>query len=241
MPIITFVSPKGGVGKTTAALVLATQLARSAKVTVIDADPNRPFRDWVREPAAKEPAGNISQRGNITVISDASEDNLMEQIEAASSVTPFVIVDLEGTAAKIVLLAASMSDLVIIPTQGSHLDAMQAAKAVKAVTDTEKMTRREIPFQVLMTRTNPVVRSRSTSFTVSGLVNRSVPMFKIELNEREAFRGMFAYRTLLHDLTRKEFPTIDKAIANAEAFANEVVGLLRKKRIKGESTKEKTA
>ncbi len=43
MPTIVFVSPKGGVGKTTAALLLASELARAAPVTVVDADPNHPI------------------------------------------------------------------------------------------------------------------------------------------------------------------------------------------------------
>jgi Mrp family chromosome partitioning ATPase len=43
MPVIVFASPKGGVGKSTSAVLLATELAQSgAAVTVIDADPNRP-------------------------------------------------------------------------------------------------------------------------------------------------------------------------------------------------------
>ncbi|RYF34242.1 MAG: ParA family protein, partial [Cytophagaceae bacterium] len=44
MPTIVFVSPKGGAGKTTAALILASELARGAAVTVIDADPNHPIK-----------------------------------------------------------------------------------------------------------------------------------------------------------------------------------------------------
>ena len=39
MPVISFANPKGGAGKTTTALVLATQLAsRGAQVLIIDAD-----------------------------------------------------------------------------------------------------------------------------------------------------------------------------------------------------------
>ena len=44
MPVITMLSPKGGVGKTTTALVLATELAaEGAQVIIIDADPNFPL------------------------------------------------------------------------------------------------------------------------------------------------------------------------------------------------------
>ena len=41
MPTIVFCSPKGGVGKTTSALLLANQLAAAYDVTVIDAEIGR--------------------------------------------------------------------------------------------------------------------------------------------------------------------------------------------------------
>lgn len=43
MPTIVFVSPEGGLGKTTAALLLASELAQAARATVVDADPNHPI------------------------------------------------------------------------------------------------------------------------------------------------------------------------------------------------------
>jgi len=47
MPIIAMSNPKGGAGKSTTALLLATYLAeRGAKVCVLDADPNQPILDW---------------------------------------------------------------------------------------------------------------------------------------------------------------------------------------------------
>ncbi|WP_306666057.1 ParA family protein, partial [Escherichia fergusonii] len=49
MPVISFVSSKGGVGKTTSAVVLAGEFAAAGrKVCLIDADPNRPLEAWVR-------------------------------------------------------------------------------------------------------------------------------------------------------------------------------------------------
>ena len=63
MPTIVFVSPKGGAGKTTAALILALEIARGAPVTVIDADPNRPIKNWVG-------GADVS---NLAVVTDADE------------------------------------------------------------------------------------------------------------------------------------------------------------------------
>src|SRR5206468_1030807 len=43
MPTIVFASPKGGAGKSTSVVILASELARKrAAVTIIDADPNKP-------------------------------------------------------------------------------------------------------------------------------------------------------------------------------------------------------
>lgn len=218
MPTIVFISPKGGAGKTTASLILASQIARGAGVSVIDADPNRPIRAWAQ--------GNHVP-DNLTVISDAHEENIIERIEAASHANPFVIVDLEGTAAKIVLLAASQADLVLIPTQGSQLDAEQASRAIKAVKDTQKITKRNVPYAVLFTRTNPIIRTRTTTHIAKGLRDAGIPVLKTELHEREAYRAMFSFRQTLEGLNPAEVSNIDKAIANAEAFVGEVVDLLR--------------
>jgi chromosome partitioning protein len=53
MPTIVFASPKGGVGKSTAAVLLATELAgHGAAVTVIDAEPNKPLSQWAADRAS---------------------------------------------------------------------------------------------------------------------------------------------------------------------------------------------
>jgi chromosome partitioning protein len=47
MPVIAVSNPKGGAGKSTTTLLLATYLAQSgASVCVLDADPNQPILDW---------------------------------------------------------------------------------------------------------------------------------------------------------------------------------------------------
>lgn len=217
MPTVVFVSPKGGVGKTTSALLLATQLASLYDVTVIDADPNRPIKTWAT-------GGHTPAR--MSIVSDADEDNVIERIEEAAAQTPLVVVDLEGTAAKIVVLAVSQADFVVIPTQGSQLDAEQANRAIKVVKQHEKMTGRAMPYAVLLTRTNPAIRTRNTTHIQSGLINAGIPVLETELNEREAFRSVFAFRQTLAGLDPKDVANLDKARHNVEAFAAEILGKL---------------
>lgn len=232
MPTIVFVSPKGGAGKTTSALVLASQLARGAAVTVIDADPNHPIKSW---------ASGENTPENLNVVADADEENIIERIEEAAARTPFVVVDLEGTASKIVLLAVSQADLVIVPTQGSQLDAEQAGRALKVIKQQEKMARRTVPHAVLLTRTAVLMRTRNMSDIYRNLEVAGIPVFKTELHEREAFRAMFAFRQPLEHLRPAEVSKVDKAIANAEAFAQEVIETLRKTKAADPHTQEKVA
>jgi len=218
LPTIVFVSPKGGAGKTTSSLILAEQLARGADVTVIDADPNRPIASWAKGDAKPD---------RLHVVVDADEENIIERIEEAAARTPFVIVDLEGTASKIVLMAISQADLVIVPTQGSQLDAEQAGRAFRVIQQQEKMSRRRVPYSVLLTRTNSAIRTRTLSHIEKGLVAAGIPVFDTELNEREAFRAMFSFRRPLAGLNSSEVANLDKAIGNAEQFAQEVIATLR--------------
>ena len=137
MPTIVFASSKGGVGKSTSAVVLASELARKgAGVTILDADPNRPVSQWARRPGRPE---------NLTVLADVTETTVIDLIEQAAARTPFVVVDLEGTASMTVAYAISRADLVVIPTQGSQLDAAEAAKAVKLIRQQEKAFGRTDP------------------------------------------------------------------------------------------------
>lgn len=221
MPTIAFVSPKGGVGKTTAALLLASQLARGAKVCIVDADPNHPIAAWAKDAELPD---------NLSVMADVDEDNILDKIEDAAASAPFVIVDLEGTAAKIVLLAVSQADLVVIPMQGSQLDAEQASRAIRVLKQHEKMTGRAVPFGVLLTRTSTIIRTRTMGHIQGGLVDAGVPMFTAQLHEREAFRAIFSFRQTLENLDSKDVPNLDKALINAEQFTVEVIERLRETR-----------
>jgi chromosome partitioning protein len=217
MPTIAFVSPKGGVGKTTSAFLFATAIAALYDVTVIDADPNHPIETWAR-------GGNTPPR--LTIVSDANEDTIIERIEDAASTTPFVVVDLEGTASKTVIYALSQSDFVVIPTQGSQLDANEASRAIRVVLQSEKLTGKALPYAVLLTRTNPSIRARGLAHIQNGLIEAGIPVLQTELNERDAFKAVFSFRQTLDGLNPAEVPNLDKAKLNVLKFVEEVFARL---------------
>jgi chromosome partitioning protein len=218
MPTIAFVSPKGGAGKTTSAFLLSTALAKLYDVTIIDADPNHPIQTWAN-------GGNTPQR--LTVVSDVDEDTIIERIEDAAMKTPFVVVDLEGTASKIVIYAISQADLVIIPTQGSQLDANEASRAIRVVLQSQKMTKTATPYAVLLTRTSPSIRTRTQAHIQNGMIGAGIPVLQTELNERDAYRAVFSFQQTLDGLNPAEVPNLDKARLNVWEFVHEVVERLK--------------
>jgi chromosome partitioning protein len=222
MPTIAFVSPKGGAGKTTSAFLLSTELAKLYDVTLIDADPNHPIQTWAT-------GGNTPER--MTIVSDVDEDTIIERIEDAATSTPFVVVDLEGTASKIVVYAISQADLVIIPTQGSQLDANEASRAIRVVLQSQKMTKTTTPYAVLLTRTNSSIRTRGLAHIQNGLVDAGIPVFETELNERDAFKAVFSFQQTLDGLNAADVPNLDKAKLNVLEFTHEVIERLNSEEV----------
>lgn len=219
MPTIVFASPKGGAGKSTSAVVLACELAHSgADVVIIDADPNRPVSKWAK--LEGKPT-------NLSVIADVTESSVIDEIEAWAARVPFVVVDLEGTASMTVAYAISRADLVVVPVQGSQLDAAEAAKAIKLIRQQEKAFARRIPHTVLFTRTSTVIRPRLLGHIREELRAADVPIMVTQMHEREAFRAIFSFGGTLETLLPSQVSNLPAATANARAVAAEIVSILR--------------
>lgn len=223
MPVICFASPKGGAGKTTSAVVLAAELARAgAAVTLIDADPNRFVVAWASLPGCPD---HLSVLGDPQT-SPVNEENITDLIDSESQKSAFVIVDLEGTASVMVSYAISRADLVIVPLQGSQLDANQAGRAIKLVRQTEKVFNRTIPNALLFTRTNAAIQPRTLRHVRADLERAGVAILDTQMMEREAFRAIFSFGGTVHTLSAGEVSNLGSAQANAKAFAREVVEIL---------------
>jgi len=219
MPIISFANPKGGAGKTTSALILASELStKGAQVAIIDADPEKWISGWAAMPGKPD---------NVVIYSDVTEDTIVDLIEHAAATSQFVIVDLEGTASLMVANAIGMSDLVLIPAQGASMDAKGAAKTIKLIRNQSRMARRDIPHMVLLTRTSAAVASRSLKNVRDQLEKAGIGVLTTSIVERAAYRDIFDYGGLLSNLDQTQVSNLEKAILNARELTGEVIEKLR--------------
>ena len=224
MPVIAVSNPKGGAGKSTTTLLLATYLAQQgATVSVLDADPNQPILDW---------KNNGKSNTSLVVVGGVRESNLMEVLEEQRS--QFVFIDLEGTASVLVSRSIALADFVIIPVQASAVDVRQASKAIRAVRDEEKVAQRsnserKIPYKVLMTRTpapgapvSSVQRQLETELEAAG-----IPRFRTSLAERLAYKALFVERLSLPELKDLRVGNLEAAYENVHDLVEELIETLQ--------------
>ena len=221
MSVISLASPKGGVGKTTTAVTLAGEFAQAgAQVTLIDADPNRPLKRWSERPGKPD---------NIEVVLDDDENTIVDNIQRAQERSKIVIVDLEGTANARVLYAVSQSHLVVIPCQGSKLDADEAAVAIKMIRTQERAFERKIEYALLWSKIPVSYTIRNLRAIKEQFEAYKIPLLDVPLYQRDAFVTMFDIGGTIHTLSPDQAPGLPKARDNARALAEAVVRRLRRR------------
>lgn len=216
MPVISFASSKGGAGKTTSAIVLGTELAQGASVIMIDADPAQRLLRWASLAPPPE---------NLSVMASGGERSIQSEIDEARTQAAFVLIDLEGSASRLTSFAIAESDLVIIPSGEEQQDADAAIDTLAEIGMEARARRREIPAAILLARTAAAVKSKLERH-IHAELHRAGQVFETELHRRTAFSSLHNAGGGLRQLDPAEVNGIDKAIANAQALAAEVIELL---------------
>jgi chromosome partitioning protein len=122
--------------------------------------------------------------------------------------------------------AMTRSDMVIIPTKGSELDGIEAVKVIQFIGRQERAYNRKIPFAVLFTQTNPVVRPRSLKSLEADMLKQGIPVLGAALHERDAYRAIFSFGGTLSELKPDLVRNVPAAVRNAREFTAEVVTML---------------
>jgi chromosome partitioning protein len=219
MDVITFANAKGGAGKTTAALLLASALARAGhRVMILDADPQRWVSRWSEE------AGAID---NLSVIADVSTSSVPCHInDARMAGVEYLVIDLAGASDALVTTVLGLSNHVLIPVQGCAMDAKGAAQILDMLNTFKEQAGIDIAHSVVLTRVPPMVTTRALAAVKALLAQRGVHVLDTAIIERVAFREMFGCRGTLFTMDPLRVSNLLKAQENARMFAEEVRGVL---------------
>jgi chromosome partitioning protein len=178
--VIALASIKGGVGKTTTAICLATEWhQRGRTVAVLDADPNKPLAEWFEK--ATFPRIRCET---------ADAESIIRQIREVGEGRDFVIVDLQGANNDAMIFAFGRANLVIVPIQASNFDVKSAIRTADLIERSSEMIGRPIDYRVLMTKTPPALRMRVATHSREQFEKRGLKVLSVELQERVALREM---------------------------------------------------
>jgi chromosome partitioning protein len=211
VPVITIASPKGGSGKSTASVILGTELAHAgADVTILDCDPNHSITIW---------ADRSPLPARITVRSDVGESEIVRTIKQQDADGRIVIVDLEGVASRLVSRAISQADLVLTPMRATTLDATIGVRALALIAEEEEALGRSIRHAVVFTMTR-AIRSKQHTAIEASLIGQGVDVILPPLMERSAFSALFEFGGNLRTIPAQG--KMEPALENASNFAQAV-------------------
>ena len=135
MKKIAIVNLKGGVGKTTATILIGTQLAELGRtVTVLDMDSQGSATDWAR----------IADEDGTPLPFEVQPAN-HASLRSYKPTTDFTIIDTPPTDPSVVDAAVKVADLIIIPTPPGFMDTDRTWSTVE-------VTATQVPTYVLLSR-----------------------------------------------------------------------------------------
>ncbi|MCP3425190.1 ParA family protein [Rothia sp. AR01] len=167
---VTLLSSKGGVGKTTASMLIATSLSRRGYVVEVwDADPQASATTWA-EMASEEgdPLPFKVTPANIATLKSRKPE------------AEVLIIDTPPGEAGIQTPAVRRSDMVIIPTGSSWLDVDRMWSTLASMGN--------VPAIVLPSRVN--TRTRKYRDLVEALEGAEVAVFDTTVKELESYRDL---------------------------------------------------
>ena len=204
MKVISFISQKGGVGKTTLAIHLAVAFAGDGmNVAIIDLDPQASSAEW-KDFRADEMPGVIA-------IPSSRLTKVLQDLERSGA--DVVILDTaphsEGTA----LDAARAADLILVPVQPSIMD----LRAMRKTTDLLKHVKKP---------TFAVLNSISTTGAATGAEKAIGAEFGIEVCPVRIGDRVAYSRCLISGQSAQEFEPGGKAAVEVRKLHKWVSGLV---------------
>lgn len=211
--IVSVMQQKGGVGKTTIAVHLATQIKElypALKIALADADPQKSATVWLN--SSLEDCGvSVHQ-----VAGDIEGKSLMDELSAIDA--DLIVVDLPPAIAAISMRAVLYADLILVPVGASALDIEAARHAVDLCNEAIAL---DSDKQFLLIP-NRVQMNTAAGRELRGVLEKWGPVSKATLCLRVAYAD-----AVMHGVGINLFAPASPAYQEIGLLAEEVIHLLK--------------
>jgi chromosome partitioning protein len=204
--IISFLNGKGGVGKTTTSINIATCLARQGhKVVMVDTDPQGSISNWYDESKC------------LFDLAEAASEKEVYTVRKQLKEYDYVVIDGAAAISAISSAAVMVSDLVLIPVTPSPLD-FAACGAILAVVEARENLQ---PVIARFLITKKVASAKMLEVLKESIADTGVPALRTGTTQRQVY-----IRTMMDGGT--VFDTTDgNAKGEIEIMTKEITELLK--------------
>lgn len=187
MTIIALVGNKGGAGKTTLAVNVATGIERRGSVAVLDADPQRSSLQWRA----------MSTRNNALPVFDAVEGLTFKARQQAGQYDYLLIDCPPSVEAAQTQEALRLCDVALIPVQPSPLDLWATVHIEREV---ESAREKNPNLRALLVINQLEPRTRLSQIVRQGLDELGLPATQTAIRRRMAYRASALEGKSVHDM-----------------------------------------
>ncbi len=209
MTIYAVVNTKGGVGKTTTAVHLATMLARTDKTLLIDGDPQASAASWAAWRRDTEHATSPT----TTCLTGKA---ILSEGKGLSAGFIHTVVDAGGRDSAGLRSALLLANVAIIPIGASNLDAAAMTDLLEIV-ELAREYNDTLDVRVLLTRVDP--RTKDTGEMLAFLAEQKLNVLTTRVCERVAYRRAIGEGAIVQEVGKSKDTA---AITEMEAFLKEV-------------------
>ncbi len=189
MQTVCFSSIKGGAGKTTSLMVIASALVeRGIRVGILETDDNQPLGTW-REYALDFDTWDDTLCRIYLVSGPDDLEKAFE--EAEEEEVQILLVDTRGGGSEFNDMIMLNSDMVVIPTGLSVMEMDEALQGLDFALETLRSSNRPIPASILANRVSSEKRMPATHKEALELLGQ-VPVFTSYIKNRQVFQDIKA-------------------------------------------------
>lgn len=211
MKVISILNQKGGVGKTTISVNLASAIAKKGKsVLLVDADPQGSALDWF--------ASRSDEMEPLFPVVGCAKPNLHKTIPDLGKGRDVVVIDGAPRVTDLARAAIMASDLVLIPVQPSPYDVWAAEEVVKLIKEAQ-IYRPEIQAAFVINR--KIAKTAIGRDIVDALEGFEVEVLDSTLSQRVVYAESAAVGVAVFEQDSKSYATRE-----VNCLAKEVLNVL---------------